>query len=172
MPLTYTIWLVVFWLIVFLFGHLIWLQVLESPRYSRVIASWYSISVSGFLITMTLVNLYYIHATFLAWIACVGVGLLIMACAFVMYMPFVFVVSSSLSIDTIIMMNYRGGTMPKQAVYDKFVSADAVEQRLRMMQTNGLLTPTNDRYFLTPKAIRVARFFTAMKHFWKLWPGG
>jgi hypothetical protein len=172
MPLAFTIWTAAFWLIAFVIGQLAWTQLARNPRYSRILSNCFSASVALFFLTMVLANYLYLHAPLLAWIASVGAGLLMMACAFIMYTPFVFVVSSSLSVDTIIMLSRNGGAMRKDDVYDQFVSTDAVNHRLSMMQTNGLLTSEGGRYFLAPKALRIARFFTAMKHLWKLWPGG
>jgi hypothetical protein len=172
MPLFATIGIAAFWLIAFVVGQLAWTQLARNPRYSRILSISFSASVAAFFLTMVLANCLLLHAPPLAWIASVAAGLLLMACAFILYTPFVFVVSSSLSVDTIIMLSRNGSAMSKDEVYDQFVSIDAVDHRLSMMQTNGLLTSESGRYFLTPKALRVTRFFTAMKHLWKLWPGG
>ncbi len=172
MPLSSTISIAAFWIVAFVTGQLSWTQLSKRPRYSQILTVSFLASVISFVLTMILADYFFWHLRLLALAAALVAGLLVMACCFILYTPFIFVISSSLSVDTIIMLSRHGGTMRMDALYDQFVSTEAVNHRLRMMQGNGLLTYAAGRYFLTTKARRLALFFTRMKYLWKLWPGG
>ncbi len=160
------------WFLLFVVGHLTWNHLIEHPRHGQIIVRFFSMSAFACAATVISPHWFASDSSFQTWILAAAISVFLMCCAFVLYMPFVFVVSSSLSIDTIIMLEAAGGSAPVSLLKSRFASADAVRRRFELMRENGMLYASGDRYALTPKSRRVAAFFAAMKRFWKLWPGG
>jgi hypothetical protein len=98
---------------------------------------------------------------------------LVMACAFILYMPFYYTITTSLSIQTLIVIDEAPGhRLPLDEVASPRVYDQIVRGRLESMVTAGNVTRQGDRYHATPKGQRVARCFDALKRLWRLGPGG
>ena len=97
----------------------------------------------------------------------------VMAGAFILYMPFYYTITTSLSVQTVIAVEQAPGqrlevdTLASPATYRQIVQG-----RLDSMVTAGNLTRDGDRYRATPKGRRVAGFFASLKSLWRLGPGG
>lgn len=100
-------------------------------------------------------------------------GLLLYAGLFVLYMPFYYVVVSSLSVRTIVLLSRKpGGALSLASLQDEFVSIQLVGRRLDIMVENGFLCRAPSGYELTAKGKNVARIFDNLKRIWKLGAGG
>ena len=100
-------------------------------------------------------------------------GLVVMACLFILYMPFYYITVASLSIQTLILLRDAAGQSLRITELRQHFASDAiVEGRLKTMVSNGYLTEVQDRYWVTAKGRFVARSFAALKEFWRLGPGG
>ena len=170
--LEYAVLIAIVWFAIFVFGHFSWACLVERPRHGQIIIRAFVIALLLFTLTMIVMHGLVSSEPVVSCFVGGVIGLFIMACAFVLYVPFVFVVSSSLSVDTLVILDRFGGTSQRDALYRLFVSPEAVHRRLEMMRMNGLVVSNNGRYVLATKAIYTASFFTKMKHLWKLWPGG
>jgi len=71
-----------------------------------------------------------------------------------------------------LLIDDAGGDLPLTALQDSLASVESVRRRLEIMRRSGLVTIEGGRYRISKKAERIARFFTALKLIWKLWPGG
>jgi hypothetical protein len=159
------------WFIFFIVAHISWAHALSDRHYGRIIQRCWMLAAIGSIITVGFLhNKYWPHQLLsCAFAECVT--LLLLACAFITYVPFVFVISTSLSVDTLIVLERAAGQLERAKLYGRFASTAAAQRRLEVMRTNGLVSP-NTNYQLTNKARRIAHFFSWMKQFWKLEPGG
>jgi hypothetical protein len=92
---------------------------------------------------------------------------------YVLYAPFYYVVMTSLSVRTTVLLGRQAdGAMPLQTLHDRFASRQLVAQRLQTMTANGFLRATPQGYALTGKGRLTARFFDLFKRLWMLGSGG
>ena len=99
-------------------------------------------------------------------------ALLTLACLFVLYMPFVFTIATSLSVQSCILLMRHGGRLPLAQLQDRFAGASLFQGRLDTMVGNGWLERRGPRYLPTPRGRRVAALFGGIKRLWRLGPGG
>lgn len=100
-------------------------------------------------------------------------GVLVMACLFILYMPFYYTVVASLSIQTLICLKEAPlKTLTLTDLRQRFASRDIVAERLKIMESNGYLERVASGYRITPKARIVSGFFGFLKALWKLGSGG
>jgi hypothetical protein len=100
-------------------------------------------------------------------------GVLLYGGLFVLYMPFYYVVMTSLSVRTAVLLGRQpDGALPLAALEERFASRVLVAQRLQTMAENGFLRATSKGYALTAKGKAIARFFEFFKKLWKLGAGG
>jgi hypothetical protein len=88
------------------------------------------------------------------------VAALTSACLFVLYVPAVYTVLTSLSVATLVLLRRSGGRMPEASLYDRFASR------------RGHLVSDARGFSLTPRGRAVARAFALVKRLWRLGPGG
>jgi len=93
---------------------------------------------------------------------------------YVMYMPFYYVILTSLSVKTLVILHHEAsGQMPLAQLRERFVSERFVTGRLDTMVANGYLTNVGGgAYALTSKGRKIAQAFIRIKSLWKLGPGG
>lgn len=100
-------------------------------------------------------------------------ALLVMACCFVLYMPFYYTIVTSLSIQTLIAIDEAPGhrqaldALVTPELYDTIIAG-----RLASMVQAGNLVRDGARYRATPKGQRTAGIFATLKALWRLGPGG
>jgi hypothetical protein len=99
-------------------------------------------------------------------------GSLVMASLFVLYMPFYYTVATSLSVQSLIMIDRAGGVMPLRRLTDTFVSDAILHVRLDSMARNGYVIRQGDTYCVTSKGMHIAKLFSTIKRIWALGPGG
>ncbi len=100
-------------------------------------------------------------------------GLLVMLCLFVVYMPFLFVIGTSLSVQSLVLLSQRpAGVLPLRTLSEAFVSKELVGARLETMVLNGYLRRRGSAYVLTPRGRAVAGAFASLKRLWRLGAGG
>jgi hypothetical protein len=108
------------------------------------------------------------------WPMGVAWGVLTYLGLFCLYTPFYYVVVSSLSVQTLVMLLEKpANRLSLSALREVFASREFVRQRLMTMQANGFVQRQGQQHFaLTAKGQRLAAFFSWLKQFWKLGPGG
>jgi hypothetical protein len=100
-------------------------------------------------------------------------ALLVMACCFVLYMPFYYTIATSLSVQTMIAVEEAPGhRLPLASLASPDVYEQIVAGRLASMIQSGYLSADGDRYRATPRGHRMAHIFGALKDLWRLGPGG
>ena len=160
------------WFLCFMVSHITLMHVGHLIRVSTVIIRCFAFSTTGCIVTIVCLKESLWDAPALGWIVAIGAAVLLMCCAFVLYMPLVFTISNSITGDTLVWLDRRDGAAPRDQLYSVFVSTAALQHRLKNMNENTLVSLQGCRYKLTKKGILVARFFRAMKELWQLGPGG
>jgi hypothetical protein len=160
------------WFLCFMASHITLMHVGHSARFSTVIVRCFAFSTISCIGTIVCLKGYLWDAPALGWIVAIGAAVLLMCCAFILYMPLVFTVSNSITGDTLMWLDQRDGGTPRDQLYSVFVSTSALQARLKNMNENNLVSLQGCRYRLTEKGTSVARFFRAMKELWRLGPGG
>jgi len=112
---------------------------------------------------------------FNAWYISVSIilGMLVYSCLYVLYMPFYYTISHSLSIQTLIrLITALHQKLPLQEVEEMFCSRQLLKRRLDGMCNNEFLSCESQKYRLTGRGRYVAIFFSSVKKFWRLGAGG
>ena len=91
---------------------------------------------------------------------------------FALYVPALYTVLTSLSVQTMMLLRSRGGAMPEVELYDRFASRKIMEQRLATLLGSGYVALDGPSYRLTPRGRAIANFFKPIKILWNLGPGG
>ena len=156
------------WFIAFVLAHVL------GWRAGRGQAGWllltYAGSLVGMLVTVASVTLG--SHGLLPTILAAALAILINACLFVVYVPAVYTVLTSLSVQTMLVLRRRGGSMPERELYDRFAGRAILQDRLATLVAGGYLVPDGTRFRLTPRGRSLARAFAFVKALWKLGPGG
>jgi len=106
-----------------------------------------------------------------------AVGALLLAlmtstCLFVLYVPAVYTVLTSLSVQTLVMLRRAGGVLPETELYAHFAGRSIVDDRLATLVASGYMTAEGNRFRLTSRGRALAKIFAVIKDFWKLGAGG
>jgi hypothetical protein len=157
------------WFAAFVLAHVL------GWRAGRSQAGWllltYAASLVGMLVTVASVTL--ASHGLLPAILAAALATLISACLFVVYVPAVYTVLTSLSVQTMLMLRRHGGAMAERELYDRFAGRAIVRDRLATLVASGYLVPEGGtRFRLTPRGRSLARAFAFVKALWKLGPGG
>jgi hypothetical protein len=94
------------------------------------------------------------------------------ACLFVLYVPAVYTILTSLSVATLVLLHRRGGRIPEASLYGEFASRDLMQQRLCVLLGAGHIVRDGCHFRLTPRGRAVARVFAFVKRLWRLGAGG
>ena len=100
------------------------------------------------------------------------IALLTSACLFVLYVPAVYTILTSLSVATLILLRRSGGRMLETSLYDHYATRGIIQQRLGVLVGAGYLVEDASGFSLTPRGHALARAFAFMKRLWCLGPGG
>jgi hypothetical protein len=100
------------------------------------------------------------------------IAVLTSACLFVLYVPGVYTILTSLSVATLVLLRRTGGCMPERSLYDCFATRGIVQQRLCVLVGAGYLAEDACGFSLTPRGRAFARAFAFIKRLWCLGPGG
>jgi len=100
------------------------------------------------------------------------IALLTSACLFVLYVPAVYTILTSLSVATLILLRRTGGRLPQTSLYDRFATRGLIQQRLCVLVGAGYLAENACGFSLTSRGRALARAFGFIKRLWCLGPGG
>ena len=156
------------WFLVFFFTHIGGLRAgFENARW---LLMSYAACFLGALITAILLTAWYhgMHAVILAAM----MSALTSACLFALYIPALYTVLTSLSVQTMMLLRRRGGAMLETALYDRFASRAIMEQRLATLLASGYVAPDGPSYRLTSRGRAIAKLFKPVKVLWNLGPDG
>ena len=100
------------------------------------------------------------------------IALLTSACIFVLYVPAIYTILTSLSVATLILLRRTGGRMPETSLCDRFATRGLIQQRLCVLVGAGYLAENACGFSLTSRGRALARAFAFFKRLWCLGPGG
>ena len=96
-----------------------------------------------------------------------------MASLWVFYMPFYYVIATSLSVRTLLTLASRGdGALPLAQLEALFASSTMLEARLTTMVAYRNLAVRGTAFTVTTKGRITATVFGGLKRLWRLGPGG
>jgi hypothetical protein len=155
------------WFLVFLSLHIGGLRAgFENAR-------WLLISYAAcFLGTLVTAILTAWHHGMQAVILAAMMAALTSTCLFALYVPALYTVLTSLSVQTMMLLRRRGGALPEAELYDRFASRKIMEQRLATLLGSGYIATDGPSYRLTPRGRAIAKFFRRINILWNLGPGG
>jgi predicted transcriptional regulator len=88
-------------------------------------------------------------------------------------MPFYYIISSSVSIQTLILLSDKNSqTCSISELKDTFASPKIVSYKLKSMENSGVLLNHGEAYKTTSKGKLIAKSFGFIKRLWNLGPGG
>jgi len=157
------------WFLLFLASHIALFHGLVLQHHFRAISILLMVATVGTCVSVWLiadVTAWNVSTTMSAMVAIV-----VLLSLFILYMPFYYSISASLSIQTMIAI-HRDGDADIRELENRCASESVVSKRLQIMAANGYLIPDGMEYRLTRKGILVARFFRQLKALWQLGPGG
>jgi hypothetical protein len=99
-------------------------------------------------------------------------GLLAYACLVVLYVPFLYVIQTSISVRTLIVLLQHDGKLAQSELYQRFAAHAIMDGRLSTLRESGYVAFNHGRYWPTRWGESVARVFMALKELWRLGPGG
>ena len=99
-------------------------------------------------------------------------GILMMASAFVVYMPFYYTIDTSVSVRTMLELEASPAGLTREELVQRYRLDWMVDRRLETMTENGYLTRQGRRFALTPRGRRVAHVFRTIKNVANLGAGG
>jgi hypothetical protein len=164
------------WFSVFVVLHVLWFHLSPPADRFKLIMRLFAAALAGLLLTLFI---FYPSPwggeweLFWRFGVNVLVALTTMGCLFILYMPFYFVIATSLSVQTLNLMRLSpGGVMKIDRLREIFASRAIIAGRLRTMVSNGYLVEDEGAYRLTPKGDIVGRIFRSFKRLWRLGAGG
>jgi hypothetical protein len=156
------------WFLVFFFVHIGGVRAgFENARWLLIS---YAACVLGTLVTAILLTAW--HHGMQAVILAALMAALTSACLFALYIPALYTVLTSLSVQTMMLLRRRGGVLPEAELYDRFASRKIMEQRLATLLASGYVAPDGPCYRLTPRGRAIAKLFRLIKILWNLGLGG
>src|SRR5262249_15865344 len=99
-------------------------------------------------------------------------ALMTSACLVILYVPAVYTVLTSLSVQTLITLRRHGGAVSEADLYDRFASRLIVEGRLATLVGSGYLAANGTGFRLTSRGRTLAKIFAGIKRLWQLGAGG
>ena len=153
------------WFAVFVLVHILgWRAGLGHAR-------WLLITYLASLLA-TLASVIALAASAASAILPVILALMTSACLFVIYVPAVYTVLTSLSVQSMVLMRRRGSALSLPELYGRFASRAIVEDRLATLTSSGYLAREGERFRLTSRGRTLARAFAFVKAWWRLGAGG
>ena len=155
------------WFAVFLVWHLAWFHLRPVKNRFRVLSRTLVFSIDGLLLSAAAVaawgGLPSVAQAPLPMVLLVGLAT--MSALFLLYGPFYYTVSASLSIMTLIAVERAPSHhLPVAALTADAVFEDMLYRRLESMADSGNLVRDGAGYRLTPKGRAVGRIFTTIKN--------
>ena len=138
---------------------------------ARSLSTAFAVSIAGMLATIV-VAIAIEAPQFLSLLLALAMGLLASACLFVLYVPALYTILTSLSVETLMLLDSNGGALPEAELYGRFAGQPLFESRLLTLTKSGYIEESGGRYRLLSRGRTVARPFAALKELWRLGPGG
>lgn len=152
------------WMALFAIGHLSALRV--TGRGAAPLIASFAAAATGCVVTVvgTLADTPQVLG--------LSFAVLTFTCLLILYVPAVYVIQTSVSVDTIVELARRHGVTPTEDLYGRFAGRAAAERRLATLCSNGYALMDGLTYRITPRGRSIAKISRAVKRFWRLGSGG
>jgi hypothetical protein len=167
-PVLATLIAVAIWFLVFVCLHIVGLRSRKGNVQWLVLS--YAACCAATLVTVVTLSMRRDSGQTL--LLSIPIAVLTSACLFVLYVPAVYTILTSLSAATLILLRRTGGRMPETSLYDRFATRGVIQQRLRVLVGAGYLAENACGFSLTPRGRALAQAFAFIKRLWCLGPGG
>ena len=98
-------------------------------------------------------------------------GAVLVFCAFILYMPFFYVLAASFSVRMLLEIR-DATTLTPAELRARYPGDQVLQARAATLAGAGYTRRVGEGYVLTPKGFLVATSFRFMKRLWRLGPGG
>ena len=99
-------------------------------------------------------------------------GMSVVACAFLLYMPFYYTVAASQSVQLVIDIHAATDGLSLEEIRGRYPVDEILAGRFETLLWAGFVTERDGRFALTAKGRLTSRPFRAVKTLWRLGPGG
>lgn len=99
-------------------------------------------------------------------------GVAVVACSFVLYMPFYYTIAASQSVQLVIDVHAAPQGLSREQIRQRYPVDKTLSGRLETLVWAGYVTEADGRFRLTAKGRLVSRPFRLVKELWRLGPGG
>jgi hypothetical protein len=99
-------------------------------------------------------------------------GMSVVACSFLLYMPFYYTVSASQSVQLVIDIHAAADGLSVEEIRERYPVDEILAGRFETLLWAGFVTERDGRFALTGKGRLISRPFRAVKALWRLGPGG
>jgi hypothetical protein len=162
-PLAIALASAVAWVGAALLAHLALFRLVRVERRARALVVLFSGAATGHLATALLAGAGAWHALY---------GLVLIACAFICYVPFYYTVAASQSVQMLIALASARDGLSGDELRRMYAVEEVFAGRLHTLVGAGYLVRGPGGYALTAKGRVVAVAFRAVKTLWNLGPGG
>lgn len=150
-------------ILVVVIAHLAWFSLVTVERRSRALISLWIGGVA-------------LHVASCLWLGVdawrTGYGVVVIFCAFILYMPVYYTVATSLSARMLIDVDRAGGRLASAELWRRHAPEQILAGRLQTLESAGYVSRAGDRFAITPKGRLVVHPFVRVKQAWRLGPGG
>jgi hypothetical protein len=167
-PILATLVVVAIWFLIFVCLHIACLR--SGHDNAQWLVRSYAASSAAMLVIVVALSMW--HDSGQALLLSLLIAMLTSTSLFVLYVPAVYTILTSLSVATLILLRRSGGRMPESSLYERFATRGIVQQRLCVLVGAGYLVQGASGFSLTPRGRAFARAFAFMKRLWCLGPGG
>jgi hypothetical protein len=167
-PVLATLIAVAIWFLVFVCLHIVGLRSRKDNVQWLVLS--YAACCAATLMTVVTLSMWRDSGQTL--FLSIAIAVLTSACLFVLYVPAVYTILTSLSVATLILLRRTDGRMPETSLYDRFATRGIIQQRLCVLVGAGYLAENACGFRLTSRGRALARAFAFIKRLWCLGPGG
>jgi len=167
-PILATLIVVAVWFLVFVYLHIVGLRSRQDN--AQWLVRSYAACSAAMLVSVVALSMW--HDSGQTLLLPILIAVLTSACLFVLYVPAVYTILTSLSVATLILLRRTGGRMPETSLYDRFATRGIIQQRLCVLVGAGYLAEDACGLSLTSRGRAFARAFAFIQRVWCLGPGG
>jgi len=167
-PVLATLIVVAIWFLVFVCLHIVGLRSRQDN--AQWLVRSYAACSAAMLVSVVALSMWRDSGQTL--LLSLLIAILTSACLFVLYVPAIYTILTSLSIATLTLLRRTGGHMPETSLYDRFATRGIIQQRLCVLVGAGYLIEDACGFSLTSRGRGLARAFAFIKRLWCLGPGG
>jgi hypothetical protein len=157
------------WFLIFLSAQVAAFHLADIRQRFRAIVTLLTATMVGALLTTTVGHIGWFGTSVLPAFSSV----VTIACLWVLYMPFYYVIATSLSVRTLLMLvSVEEATLPLEQLEARFASATMLQERLATMTTYRNVAAHGAVFTATSKGRATAAVFGGLKRLWELGLGG